>query len=352
MTDPLLIYGASGYTGRLIVDHALARGLRPVLGGRDPHKLAAVAALGGLEVRCADLRDAGALRSALRGVRVVLNAAGPFSTTLDPIADACFQAGAHYLDITGEMEVIEHASLKNEAARRRGVMLMPAVGFDVVPSDCLAAHVVGRCAGAAELRIGIAGLELLSRGSARTIVERIGKGIVVRRGGRLETLDGRAPDALADFDFGEEPRRCAAVSWGDVASAFFTTGVPDITVYFEATAGVRAALAWERTWGGLLRQGPWTGLLNRAAGLLPAGPSDARRATRSATLVAKARARGGALVGSRLKTQEVYGFTAVAAVAVAERVLAGDFQIGFQTPARVYGADFVLSLPGVSREDL
>ncbi len=115
---------------------------------------------------------------------------------------------------------------------------------------------------------------------------------------------------------------------------------------------MRASLAWERTWGRLLRQGPWTGLLSRAAGLLPDGPSESRRASRSATLVAEARANGGAPVRARLKTQEVYSFTAIAAVAIAERVLAGDFQIGFQTPARVYGADFVLSLPGVSREDL
>lgn len=352
MADPFLIYGASGYTGRIILARALACGLRPILGGRDPRKLGAVAAGAGLEIRCAELGDGGALRSALSGVRVLLNAAGPVSTTLDPLTEACFATGAHYLDITGELEVIERAARKTEAARRSGVMLMPAVGFDVVPSDCLAAHVVRRCPGATRLRIGIAGLDLVSRGSAKTILERIGKGILVRRGGRLETLGAKDSEARWDFDFGDGPRSCAAVTWGDVASAFFTTGVPDIAVYFEATAAVRSWLAWERAWGGLLRQGPLQ-VLTRGAALLPDGPSEARRATRSATLVAEAvDARGGVPVRARLKTPEVYTFTAVTAVAVAERVLAGDLEIGFQTPARVYGADFVMALPGVAREDL
>src|SRR5579871_6203833 len=342
MSDPLFIYGATGYTGRLIVEQALASGLRPILGGRDRRKLDALAAGAGLEVRAAELGDPRALRAALRGARVVLNAAGPFSATLDPVSEACLAAGAHYLDITGELEVIERAAHKHEAARAAGVMLMPAVGFDVVPSDCLAAHVAGRCPGARELRMAIAGLDLVSRGSARTILERIGKGIVVRRGGRLTTLSGQAPEALADFDFGAGPRRCAAVSWGDVASAFYTTGVPDVSVYFEATAPVRLSLAWERAWGGLA---------GRAAALLPDGPSAARRARQSIVLCAEARA-DGRTARARLRTPEVYGFTAVAAVTIAARVLGGDFEAGFQTPARVYGADFVLSLPGVAREEL
>jgi short subunit dehydrogenase-like uncharacterized protein len=349
MSDPLFIYGATGYTGRLIVEQAVASGLRPVLGGRDRRKLEALADSHGLEARAAELADAPALRAALRGARVVLNAAGPFSATLDPLTEACLAAGAHYLDITGELEVIERAARKHESARAAGVMLMPAVGFDVVPSDCLAAHVAASCAGARELRIAIAGLDLVSRGSARTILERVGQGIVVRRGGRLTTLPGQAPEALADFDFGGGPRRCAAVSWGDVASAFYTTGIPDVAVYFEATAPVRLSLAWERVWGGLAGRGPFRPLAERATALLPEGPSAARRGRQSIVLLAEARADGRA-VRARLRTPEVYGFTAVTAVAIAARVLGGDFEVGFQTAARVYGADFVLSLPGVERE--
>ena len=352
LIDPILIYGASGYTGRLIVDRAIARGLRPILAGRDRDKLANLAARRRLESRCASLTDRSALSAAVRGVRVVLNAAGPFSTTFDPIVDACLDAGAHYLDITGEIEVIERAARKHSAALRSGIMVMPAVGFDVVPSDCLAAHVVSRCAGATRLRIGIAGLDLLSRGSARTVLDRVGRGTVVRRTGRLVALEDGAPEAFHEFDFGDGPRQCAAVSWGDVASAFFTTGVPDVAVYFEATAGVLASLGWERAWGPWFRQGPWRELLARAGALIPEGPSGPRRAQGSATLVAEASVEGGPPVRARLRTPEVYELTAVTAIAIAERVLAEDLEVGFQTPARVYGADFVLSIPAVSREDL
>ncbi len=352
MGDAVLIYGATGYTGRLIAERAVAEGLRPVLSGRNGHKLAALADRFGLTFRCAALDDAPGLRAALRGARLVLNAAGPFTATLEPLADACLQAGVHYLDVTGEIAAIERAAARDDRARRLRTMIMPAVGFDVVPSDCLAAGVVARCPGATRLRIGIAGLDLVSRGSLKTIFERIGQGVTVRRQGRLTALPHGDPEASRLFDFGRGPRPCLAVSWGDVSSAHFTTGVPDIVVYFEATVALRAAVGFDQAAGGLLRQPPWPALLERVAEAFPEGPSAAQRATRSATIVAEASDGQGLTVGARLRTPEVYGFTAASAVAVARRVLAGDLEIGFQTPARVYGPDFVLSLPGVTREEL
>ncbi len=351
MNDAVLIYGATGFTGRLIAERAVADGLRPVLGGRNGRKLAALADRLGLSFRCAALDDGPALRAALGGAQVVLNAAGPFTATMEPLASACLRAGVHYLDVTGEIAVIERAATLDGQARRQRTMLMPAVGFDVVPSDCLAAHVVARCPGATRLRIGIAGLDLVSRGSLRTILERIGQGVTVRRQGRLTNLARHDPESARAFDFGGGPRPCLAVSWGDVASAHFTTGVPDIAVYFEATPAVRAALGFEHAVGGLLRQPPWSALLSRLAAGFPEGPSKARRAGRSATIVAEAADGQGLTARARMRTPEVYEFTAVSAVAVARRVLAGDLEVGFQTPARVYGADFAPSLPGVTRED-
>src|SRR5690242_4394080 len=102
MSDPFVIYGATGFTGRLMLDGALALGLRPVLSGRDEGRLGALAEQLGLEYRVARLGDPAALDEALRGMRVVLHAAGPFSETSRPMVDACLRAGVHYLDITGE----------------------------------------------------------------------------------------------------------------------------------------------------------------------------------------------------------------------------------------------------------
>src|SRR6185295_5073039 len=166
-----MIYGATGYTGRLITRRACALGLRPVLAGRHDGKLAALAAATGLEHRVAHLDDPDALARALDEIAVVVHAAGPFSATARPMVDACLRAGTHYLDIAGEIPVIEALARRDADARARGIMVMPGTGFDVVPSDCLAAHVARRLPGATRLFLGLTGLEFATRGSAKTLVE-------------------------------------------------------------------------------------------------------------------------------------------------------------------------------------
>ena len=351
MSDPLLIYGATGYTGRLVTDAALALGLRPVLSGRDERRVAACAAARGLEHRAAALTDDERLTAALRDIVVVVHAAGPFSATSRPMIDACLHTGTHYLDLTGEIPVIEGLVGMNAAARRRRIMVMPAVGFDVVPSDCLAAHVARRLPQASHLMIGLSGLRFATRGSAKTLVEHAGVGVVVRRDGALHAV---SPGALSrTFDYGAGPRPSVNISWGDVSSAFYTTGIPNIEVYFEATPLLSGMLLASRHFGWLLRTAPWQSWLKACADLLPVGQSATERAQTGMVLVAEAviettRRR----VCARLRTPEAYTFTGSTAAAIAQRVLRGDLEVGFQTPARVYGADFVLSFAGVHREDL
>ncbi|HSQ01223.1 MAG TPA: saccharopine dehydrogenase NADP-binding domain-containing protein [Candidatus Dormibacteraeota bacterium] len=350
MSDPLLLYGATGFTGRLILQSALALGLRPLLGGRDAAKLAALAEPLGLSWRAAGLADTTQLDVALAGVRVVLHAAGPFSQTAAPMAAACLRVGVHYLDVTGEIPVIERLAQRDREARQRGIMLMPGTGFDVVPSDCLAAHVAARLPDATTLRLGLTGLAFATRGSASTLAEHAGIGVNVRRGGAITPV---APGALRRrFDFGDGPRDCCNVSWGDVAAAYYTTGIPDIAVYFEATPTVEAMLLASRTLGWMLRSAPWQAWLKAHAALLPEGPSEAERAPREMVIVAEASDAGGRTARARLRTPEAYTFTGQVAPAIARRVLRGDYEPGFQTPGRVYGADYVLGFAGVAREDL
>jgi short subunit dehydrogenase-like uncharacterized protein len=350
MSDSLSIYGATGFTGRLLAEAAKGRGLRPILTGRDEGELRRMAHDLDLPFRTAALDDVGALTAALTGAAVLLNAAGPFSVTVEPLIEACLRLGIHYLDISAECAAIEAASRFHEKALRRKIMIMPAVGFDVVPSDCLAAHVAARQRGARRLAIGISGLQLMSRGSARTILEDFANPITIRRHGRLESV---APGTLEHvFDYGRGARKSVAVGWGDVASAYYTTGIPDISVYFEATLAVRATVQAKRVWGPMLGS-PWSKLWWQAhLPMVPPGPSSRMRAERAAVLVAEAEDAHGQKTISRLRTPEAYTMTAMTAPAVAERVLAGDLELGFQTPAKVYGADFVLSFPGVTREDL
>jgi short subunit dehydrogenase-like uncharacterized protein len=350
MSDPLLIYGATGYTGRLMLSGALALGLRPVIAGRNESRLAALSGPLGLEYRVARLADAAALDRALRDVRVVLHAAGPFSETWRPMVDACLRSGTHYLDITGEIPVIEALAGRNAEARRRKIMLMPAVGFDVVPSDCLAAHVAGRLPGARRLAVGIAGLRFATRGSAKTLVEHAALSVRVRRDGALAAVP---PGALQrSFDYGNGLRPSLNISWGDVAAAWYTTGIPDIEVYFDATPALGGMLFASRYFGWILGTAPCQAWLKAHADMLPEGPTDSEREASEMVVVAEAEDSRGRRASARLRTPEAYTFTGTTGPAIARRVLRGDLEPGFQTPGRVYGGDFVLSFAGVSREDL
>jgi short subunit dehydrogenase-like uncharacterized protein len=281
---------------------------------------------------------------------VVINAAGPFSQTAPALIAACLRTGIHYLDVTGEAAVLDMISRLGPDARRRNVMLMPAVGFDVVSSDCLAAHVIGRSKEAKSLAIGLSGLTLLSRGSAKTYIEHLADPVWVRRDGLIDRVQPASLERA--FDYGRGPRASVVVTWGDVVSAYFTTGVPNITVYFEVTAAVGIHHALLKQFGWAVPLTPWQAWLKTTAEWLPEGPTEEERAPREAIIVVEAESTDGELVRSRLRTPEAYSFTALSAAAIGERVLAGDVEPGFQTPARVYGPDFVLSIPGVSREDL
>jgi short subunit dehydrogenase-like uncharacterized protein len=350
MTDRLLVYGATGYTGRLILEEALSLGLRPILGGRTPNKLRELAQAHRLSHRLATVDDAGAVSAMLRDVDVLLNAAGPFRTTSPMLASACIERGVHYLDISGEFAVVEALARLGDKARARGVMLMPGTGFDVVPSDCMAALVARRLPDSQSLSIALSGLNAISRGSAETVFVQYGELVMVRRGGRLVRL---TPGELTrDFDFGEGPRRTTAITWADVASAYYTTGVPNITVYYEATPIVEFGLALNRYGGWLLSAPGWEWWRRAGVRMLPEGPTFEERRRGQAALVVEAVDASRRSVTVRLRTPEVYSFTAVSSVDIADRVLGGDFEPGFQTPARVYGPEYVLSLPGVTYSEL
>ncbi len=173
MSDPAnwILYGASGYTGELIARHAVARGERPILAGRNAESIGRLAAELGCEQRVFGLDDPAAVRAGLAGAATVLNFAGPFSRTAGPMIAACLAAQANYLDITGEIEVIELAAQRHEQAQAAGVTLLPAVGFDVVPTDCLAALLAERLPGAQRLELAFAFTGLMSRGTAKTMLE-------------------------------------------------------------------------------------------------------------------------------------------------------------------------------------
>ncbi len=199
----ILIYGANGYTGELIVALAVAEGCQPLLAGRSLKKIESLAGRYKLPFRIFDLDDAKKIASNIADVAVVLNCAGPFTRTASAIAEACIQEGVHYLDITGEVEVFELLAAMGDRARSRGVMLMPGVGFDVVPSDCLAAHLKRRMPDAVSLTLAFQASGKPSHGTATTMVENLHRGGLVRRSGRLVAVPSAARVKEVDFGYGQ-----------------------------------------------------------------------------------------------------------------------------------------------------
>jgi short subunit dehydrogenase-like uncharacterized protein len=350
MTGPWLLYGANGYTGELVARLAAARGHLPVLAGRRAGAVCALSDTLSLERRLFSLDDPRRIDEALAGMCLVLHCAGPFSRTSRPMADACLRARTHYLDITGEVEVFEALAARDDEARAAGVMLLPGCGFDVVPTDCLAAHLARRLPGARRLALGIRASGRVSRGTATTAIEGLGRPGLVRRGGALTTVPVAAKTRT--IDFGDGPRPAVTIPWGDVSTAWHSTGIPDVEVYMAAPLRLRAFLRASRFLGPLVGSGAVRRFLTARVRAGAPGPSEEERRRGRAFAWGEAEDDAGRRVASRLAMPEGYTLTAHAALAVVERVLAGEAPPGFQTPSRAYGPDLVLGLEGVVRTDL
>ncbi|MBB4637641.1 saccharopine dehydrogenase family protein [Longimicrobium terrae] len=350
MPADFLLYGSYGYTGRLIAERAREAGLTPLLAGRDGPALAAQSAELGVPYRTFALDDNDALDAALRDTRVVLHAAGPFSRTSRPMVEACLRTSSHYLDITGEIAVFEAAARRDEQARAAGVMLLPGAGFDVVPSDCLAAHLKRRLPGATRLSLAFQTVGGPSRGTLNTMAESIDQGGAVRRDGRIT----RVPAAWAtrEVDFGRGPVAVTTIPWGDVSTAFHSTGIPDIQVYTRMPSRQARLLRATRRLGWLTGSAPVQGLMKRRIRRGPAGPTPEQRARGLTLLWGEAEDNAGHRAVSRMRAPEGYTLTARTAVEAVRRVLAGHAPSGFQTPSRVFGADWITEFEGVERVDV
>ena len=349
MSGAILIYGATGYTGRLIARTALDRGARPILAGRNLEKVKGVAGPLGLPARAFDLADPAGIDAGLEGVGAALCVAGPFSATSRPFADACLRNRVAYLDITGEIDVFEALAARDAEARARSVTLLPGVGFDVVPTDCLAAHLKRRLPDANDLKLYLSVGTSASRGTAKTAVEGIAAGTRVRR--RASILTRTAAEA-GSCDFGEGEKATIQISWGDVATAFYSTGIPNIEVHFESSPAIATLTRAPSFVKSFLGLGFMQGLLKAQVDRMPEGPSEKARQAGRAVLVGQARNAKGETVRTRLTTPEGYTLTAATAFDAARRVADGEVEAGFQTPSRAFGADYILGFDGVTREDL
>ena len=341
-----LVYGAYGYTGRLVAEEAADRELDVVLAGRDAKRTRDVADELDLPYRTFDVSQAATM---LDDVSLVLNCAGPFDETADQMVDACVETGTHYLDITGELQVFERIKRRSDDAEDAGVTLLPGVGFDVVPTDCLAAHLQSRLPEATHLALALEADGGVSPGTLKTALGNAADGGAVRRDGDLRWVP--MAHKTRAVDFGDGLHRAVTFPWGDVSTAAFTTGIPNVEVYLSLPSNARRAFAATRYLGGLLDAKPVQSLLEYAVERYVEGPDAEKRESSETRIWGEVRSSRDRVV-SRLRTPDTYDVTVQTALLCAEKTLAGEAPTGYQTPAAAFGPDLILEVPGVERVDL
>ncbi|AEM85952.1 saccharopine dehydrogenase family protein [Streptomyces violaceusniger] len=336
----LLVYGATGYTGKLVAEHAKQSGLDVVVAGRNRERVTALGKELGVESRAFALDDPQILHAALDDITVVLNVAGPFRHTARPLMDASINAGVHYVDTTAEYDVFAAAHSRHTEAQAAGVMLMPGAGWDVVPSDSIATHTATRVTDPVSLRLALKllsatpeeaqGLNLFSRGSIISATEGIGDlGVLVRTDGDIVALP---EPKVASFDFGDNgPEEAVSASMGDLITSHFATGIPSIEVYVQAGQPLPIDLDLSA---------------------LPDGPTAQEREVGRSKVVAEVTGRNGSVARSIIDTPTGYRYTQLSSVEIARRVLAGSFTPGFQSPSSAYGPEIALAIADTQIKDL
>lgn len=333
----LIVYGANGYTGKLIVDVALREGLRPVVAGRRREAVEPLAAAWGLNSLCFSLDDPASAAHLLKPYGAMILAAGPFSKTSAPALEACLQARTAYLDITGEVDVFEAVFARDADAKRAGVAVLPGTGFDVVPSDCLAKALSEALPGAETLTLAFRGFKT-SAGTMKTMLEGIPKGGLVREGGKLVTVP--AAWKTLEIPLGDKTRLAMTIPWGDLSTAFRSTGIPNIEVYMAVPPSAVAGARRMRRFTKLLGLSFVQSFLKARVEKTVKGPTAEERGRERSYLWGRV-TRGGSVVTGKLETLEGYALTAETAVAIAKRVLAGDVAPGVHTPSQAFGSRFI-----------
>lgn len=323
-----MIYGATGYTGRMAARYAVAAGLSPVLGGRDRTALTNLAGELGVGYRAFDLDGGSAVDQALSGFSVLLNCAGPFMRTAEPLMSAAIRSGAHYLDVAAELDSYRLAEAFDGQARAAGVMLLPGSGGSVSMLGCLAGHAAQRVSNPQRIRIALHVTGSMSRGSAISAAENLTTECLMRVDGNLIS---RSPHDVRDFDFGNGATTCSPVTLPDLITIWQSTGIPNLETFVHVS-------------GDAFPQGDLAAL--------PDGPSDEQRRANRYQAAVEATGEDGALVRSVLDTVNGYTFTPMAAAEAARRVLGGEHRPGFRTPAGLFGDGFAETIADTRIFDL
>lgn len=339
----LMIYGAYGYSGELMAREAVKQGIKPIIAGRTAEKLMPLAHELGLEYKVFTVQEAA---PHLHGISVLLNCAGPFSATTEALVKACLVQHVHYLDITGEIEVFRKCYALDDEARRQNILVIPGVGTDIVPTDCLAAMLKEKLPAATAIDLAFSFGTQPSIGTLKTFIENLGKGGLIRENNRLKTV----PNAfrIRKIPFQNRPQWAATIPWGDVFTAGISTRVPNGMVYMAMS---KTSIYMARL------TNPLKGIINSRFGqdltkglldlFIKKGPDQHARENQRGQFWGEARAQHGDRVAMTMSTPNVYSLTVIAGIKIARYCLGNHEQNGYQTPSLLVGSDFINSIPGI-----
>lgn len=346
--NQILIYGANGYTGELIVEEAIAKGLKPIVAGRNKAAIAQLAEAKKLAARIFDLDSVDQIAANLKDVAVVIHCAGPFSATAAPMMKACIESQTHYTDITGEISVFELAQELNEQAQRAGVVLCPGVGFDVIPTDCLASQLKQKMPDATHLALGFDSASSMSPGTAKTSVEGLGMGGKIRQDGEIIQVPLAYKTRQIDYGNGKT-KNAVTIPWGDISTAYHSTGIPNIEVYIPISprgAKRMSRLNWIRPLLGLsFIQNIMKNKIEKKA----KGPNQEQRGKLETYLWGEVKNAAGDRISATFKTANGYQLTYLGAIEVARYLLDNKISGGAFTPSKLISNELVERLPGTSK---
>lgn len=346
--EKIIVYGSYGYTGKLVVEECKKKNLSVILSGRNEEALKKQSEQSGYPYKTVDIGDHTGLINLLKEGKIVIHCGGPFRHTAKKMIDACLEANTHYTDITGEYEVFELLAGYDAKATQAGLTVLPGTGFDVVPSDCLALHLKNKLPSATHLQLAFTMSKGgLSRGTKKSMTEGLGYGGMIRENGELVSL--QLGDKVKDVDFGEFKMKTLCIPWGDISTAWRSTGIPNIEVYTGATAGMIKNAKRSRYLNWLLRMKWVKTLMLKQVDKKPGGPSEEKLLTGKSYLWGKVWNENGEQAEARLETVSGYLLTAKTSVLIAEKILNGNFKTGYQTPAMAYGEDLIMEIEGSKR---
>jgi short subunit dehydrogenase-like uncharacterized protein len=263
--------------------------------------------------------------------------------------EACLRTNTHYLDINGDIRVFEMLKEYDDLAKQAGVMILPGAGFDVVPTDCVALMLKNELPDATDLKLAFVTTGGgLSRGTATTMINNLGNGGSVRKKGKI--INVPLGQHSLSIKTGDRNDFVMSIPWGDVSTAYHTTGIPDIETYTGVPRAAYGILKFQFAFNWLLRKKAIKKYLLKKVNQRSPGPTDEMRSKARSIVWGQVRNNQGQTKTIAIRCSDGYTLTAHSTLIIVQKILNGVYKPGYQTPASAYSAGLVFEIPGSKKE--